>query len=366
MGRAPKLTDVAKAAGVSLGTASNAFNRPELVREEVREQVLAAARTLGYGGPDPAARLLMGGKANAIGVLPVGDMAVSFAISSPYLRALLLGIAEVCDEHSASLMVVPGTRERKQWTIRNALVDGFVLGNPDEVEMMRARQRQVPFVMVDTDAGPEVNSVRIDGHAGARFQAEHLLELGHRRFAILAVQRRPVDPVWHPPSRRSRKLRNSFQLDEEKLRGYAEALAEAGLSIDEVPIVEAYPPWAEAGAKLLLDKAPEATAILAMSDRNAIVVMEEAARRGLRIPEDLSLIGFDDVGDAETTMPPLTTVAQDIVEKGRIAARMLFAEGPPQQRVLPVHLVVRGTTAPPRAEQAARRQARSQPARIKR
>lgn len=349
VGRAARLSDVAKAAGVSLGTASNVFNRPELVREEVREQVRAAARALGYGGPDPAARLLMGGKANAIGMVPAGDMAVSFAISSPYLRALLLGVAEVCDDHAASLLVMSGAHERKEWAIRNALVDGFVLGSLDEIEMVRARQRQVPFVLMDMEAGPAVNAVRIEGRRGARLAAEHLLALGHRRFAILAVQRQPVDPVWHPPSPQPRQLRGSFQLDEEKLRGYAEALAAAGLSLDAMPMVEAYPPspWAEAGARLLLDRAPEATAVLAMSDKNAVAVLQEAARRGRRVPEELSVVGFDDVPDAATTTPPLTTVAQDIVEKGRAAARLLFAEAPPRQQVLPVRLVIRASTAPP-------------------
>src|SRR5207248_11042769 len=101
-----------------------------------------------------------------------------------------------------------------------------------------------------------------------RLAAEHLLGLGHRRFAVLSVQRRPGDPVWHPPGRTNRKLVAGFPLDEEKLLGYGDALADAGISIDDVPIVESHPPspWAEAGACTVLDKAPDATAILAMSD----------------------------------------------------------------------------------------------------
>lgn len=347
MNKSITLSDVAKAAGVSLGTASNAFNRPALVRAEVREQVEAAALALGYSGPDPIGRLLMGGKANAIGVLPAGDMTVTFALSSPYLRAMLLGIAEICDENGASLVVVSGSRDRKEWAIRNALVDGFVLGNIDEIEMVRARRRQVPFVMMDMEGGPDVSSVCIDGYDGARQQAEHLLSLGHRKFAILAVQRRPRDAVFHAPGRKGTELEGGYPLDHQKLRGYADTLATAGVSIDDVPIVEAFPPspFAEAGAKLLLDRAPDATAILCMADKNAIAVLGEATSRGMRVPETLSIIGFDDVEDAAGTTPPLTTIAQRTDEKGRVAARMLFAGGPPRQEVMKVGLVVRRSTA---------------------
>jgi DNA-binding LacI/PurR family transcriptional regulator len=345
--RSIKLSDVAKAAGVSLGTASNVFNRPAVVRAEVREQVEAAALALGYSGPDPVGRMLMGGKANAIGVLPGGDMSVSFALSSPYLRAMLLGIAEICDENGASLVVVSGSGDRKEWAIRNALVDGFVLGNVDEIEMVRARRRPVPFVMMDMEGGPEVSSVCIDGYGGARQQAEHLLALGHRRFAILAVQRRPVDAVFHAPGRKGTALKGGYPLDHQKLCAYADTLADAGISIDDVPMVEAFPPspFAEAGAKLLLDHAPEATAVLCMADKSAIAVIGEATSRGIRVPEDLSIIGFDDVENASSTTPPLTTIAQRTDEKGRVAARMLFAGGPPRQEVMKVELMVRKSTA---------------------
>lgn len=343
--RTIKLTDVAKAAGVSLGTASNVFNRPDLVRAEMRDHVRKVAAELGFSGPDPIGRLLMGGKANAIGVVPAGDMSVAFAIGSPYLSATLYGIAEVCDAHDASLMVISGAQARKAWAINNALVDGFVLGHSEEVAMVEARARKVPFVVMDTFAGPGANSVVIDGEGGARRSVEHLLGLGHRRFAIMAVGRATVEAVWHPPGT-PRVLRHGFALDHEKLEGYAAALGAAGIDIAGVPMVEAYPPtpWNEAGARLLLDRAPEATAILAMADKHAISLLDEAKRRGIDVPGRLSVIGFDDVPNAVLATPPLTTMRQDTVEKGRIAARMLFEDEAPRQVRLPVELVVRGST----------------------
>ena len=344
-----KLSDVAHAAGVSLGTASNVFNRPALVRPEMRAHVQRVAAELGFSGPDPAGRLLMGGKANAIGFVPPGDMPVSFAFGSPYLNSLALGIAEICDAHGASLMVVSGAIERKAWAIQNALVDGFVLGHQDEIALVAARRRPVPFVLMDTTGGADQNSVVIDGRGGARMAAEHLLALGHRRFAILATQRGPGDPKWHPPGNGPRQLTAGFSLDDEKLAGFAEALVAAGIAFDDVPIIEVYPPspWAESGAQMLLDLAPEATAIMAMADKTAEAVLGEARRRGIDVPRQLSVIGFDDVPHAQLTTPPLTTIRQDIVEKGRIGARLLFEGNPARHVRMAVELVRRGSTAAP-------------------
>ena len=348
---AVRLSDVAVAAGVSLGTASNTFNRPALVRPEVRELVEFTAGRLGYSGPDPIGRLLMGAKAHAIGVLPPGDMPVAHAVVSPFFRAFMLGVAEVCDENDASLLVISGAENRKTWAIKNALVDGFILGQLEEAALVAARQRKTPFVVMDVDAGPEVNSVRVDGRDGARRAAEHLLDLGHRRFAIFSVLRKPVDAIWNPPVTSEQRLTGGFPLDDEKLLGYDDALALAGISVRDAPIVEAHPlsPWVDAGARMLLDRAPEATAILAMSDRHAVAVLAEAKRREINIPKELSVIGFDDAENAIFVDPPLTTMAQPTTEKGRIAARILFEDGPPRQVILPARLIARASTAPPRS-----------------
>jgi DNA-binding LacI/PurR family transcriptional regulator len=350
MKKAVRLSDVAAAAGVSLGTASNTFNRPALVRPEVREVVESSARRLGYSGPDPVGRLLMGAKAHAIGVLPPGDMPVALAVGSPFFREFMLGVAEVCDQNDASLLVISGAENRKNWAIKNALVDGFILGHLEEAALVAARQRKTPFVVMDVDAGPEVNSVRVDGRGAARRAAEHLLDLGHRRFAIYSVLRKPADAIWNPATS-ERRLTGGFPLDHEKLLGYGDALALAGISVNEAPVVEAYPlsPWVDDGARMLLDRSPEATAILAMSDRHAVALLAEAKRREINIPNDLSVIGFDDAENAIFVDPPLTTMAQPTIEKGRIAARTLFEDGPPRRVVLPARLILRGSTAPPRS-----------------
>ena len=344
-----KLADVAKSAKVSLGTASNAFSRPELVRPELRQLIEATARKLGYYGPDPKGRLLMGGKTNAIGYIPAGEMSVATAFNSPFVRKFLSGVAEVCEERGASLVVISGAEERKDWAIRNALVDGFILGHAEEVSLISVRHRKVPFVVMDLDAGPDVNSVRIEGREGARLAAQHLLKLGHRKFAIVSVLRKRGDCVWHSPGRTKLQLSASYPLDHEKLDGYGDALATAGISLNDVPILECYPPspWAEAGARVLFERAPDATAVLVMSDKNALGVLDVARERGIKVPDDVSVIGFDDAPDAVSSSPPLTTVAQPLVEKGRLAASMIFDGVRSRHEVLPVTLIVRASTGTP-------------------
>jgi DNA-binding LacI/PurR family transcriptional regulator len=180
------------------------------------------------------------------------------------------------------------------------------------------------------------------------------LTLGHRRFAILSMlppvsSDRRRGPFYHAPGSRNRQSIGAVVDARERLLGYADALAEAGLSIDETPIVEAYlnPPGVSDGARMLLDEAPKATAILATADNLALGVISEARHRGIAVPRDLSVVGWDDVVEAVSAEPPLTTVAQPIKEKGRIAARIVLNPPPrPRHEILPVRLVVRASTGP--------------------
>ena len=368
MTRTITLSDVARIAGVSLGTASNAFNRPERVRPEVRAMIEAAARTLGYSGPDPRGRLLMGGKAHAIGIVTPGQLTVTHMMRARYGQELLHGIAQACDAVNSNLLIVAGLGERKLFAIRNAMVDGFILGHFEDVALVAARHGKVPAVLLDAEPLPGTSSagtssVRIDGRSGTRRAAEHLLALGHRKFAVISILRQEGEPVWHPPSHEPHVLRNGLPLDRERLQGVADALEAAGLSIHDVPVVEAFPwpPFSEAAAAMLLDRAPDVTAVVSMGDFLAMAVIEAARRRGLAVPQDLSVAGFDDITTAATFDPPLTTVRQPIVEKGRRAAELLFEGGPPQHIMLPVELVIRASTgpAPKTQKSAARRRSRS-------
>jgi DNA-binding LacI/PurR family transcriptional regulator len=347
-----RLLDVARAAGVSRSTVSNVFSRPERVSAEIRARVEEAAHRVGYAGPDPAARLLRAGKVNTIGVVTGTLARLSDTFRHPYMRNFMAAVADVCEEHQVGIVIIPGFGDDETQTTRNAIVDGFIVHTEGELAgkiVEIARRRKLPFVLMDVDAAPDTNSVRPDDRGGAREAARHLLGLGHRRFAIVSVLRATVrDPIFRPPAR-DRHLLTGYHHDEERLAGYAEALREAGLSIDDMPILEVPAIGLElpAGIAMLFDRVRDMTAILTMSDSQAFAVLDEAKRRGVDVPRDLSVVGFDDVEEAARSDPPLTTILQPILEKGHTAARMLFEVGPPRHVVLPLKLVVRGSTAPP-------------------
>ena len=152
-----------------------------------------------------------------------------------------------------------------------------------------------------------------------------------------------------------------FALDHTRLAGFGDALAEAGLAIDDMPIVETTPGDPAAGS-MMLDHCADATAIVTMSDWQAISVLDEAVRRGIDVPGSISVVGFDGTAASARTVPPLTTVAHDIVGKARLAAEMVLANGPPRQVVMPVELLVRASTGVPRdAREAGKRRSAKPP-----
>lgn len=346
------LEEVARAAGVSRSTVSYVFNNPERVGREMRLRVEEAARRLGFAGPDPKGRLLRAGKVNAIGVIAVGTFNMA-SMFTGYFPRFMAGVAEVCDERGASLTLVSGLVDDKTFGIRNALVDGFILSRPHDAELVESLTlRKLPFVVIDIDGDDGVSSVNIDARSGCRAIAGHLLDLGHRRFAIMSFLRELGAAIVHPPGRRRGLDLAGMALDQQKLLGYADALSEAGIDIDEIPVVQAHP-WDRSAAALILDVAPEATAILSMADLQAISVIEEARRRGLAVPGDLSIVGFNNIPEAAPAN--LTTVDSNGAEKGRVAARLVFAGGPVRHETLPTWLVMRETTAPPGSRRGGRR-----------
>ncbi|MCX5516524.1 LacI family DNA-binding transcriptional regulator [Kaistia algarum] len=346
MSRTIKLSDVAKAAGVSQGTASNAFNRPDIVRREVRERVEAAARTLGYAGPDPKGRLLRAGKVNAIGVATTDPLTYFF--DDPYARAVMAEISSACDEQGAGISLVSAASDEKlAWNIQSAIVDGFILfcieGGSRLVEL--TRERRLPFVALELETNDEsISAIGIDNVAGARLVARHIGELGHRRAAILSLQLAEghVGPVDE-----ARIATALYRGTIDRIRGYRAGLAEFGVEPGAIPIFETENDVrsVEAGLDFFFAADPRPTAILAMSDRAALIALDWLRRRGLRVPEDVSVTGFDGVPEGEHSEPPLTTVTQPLKMIGRLAVDTIF-EAPehPQRRMLPVELTLRAST----------------------
>jgi DNA-binding LacI/PurR family transcriptional regulator len=262
-------------------------------------------------------------------------------------------VAQVCDQRGASLTLVTGVGEDNTWGIRNAVVDGFIIHRFEEAAIIEARRRDLPCVFVDMDGDRQASSVRIDDRNGARLAASHLVAQGHTKVAIFSVLRETPSEgnfVFHRAPRRRTQLSSRFALDRDRLAGYLDALEKVGLKANDIPIVETWadvPDAAAAGTAALLDAIPEITAVLAMTDVQALGIMAEAQRRGLRVPEDLSIMGFDDIPESALSHPPLTTISHPITKKGSVAAELLFDETAKRHVVLPVSLVERASVAAP-------------------
>ena len=342
----PTLLDVAKKAGVSRSTVSNVYSRPELVRQEVRDLVAAAAQTLGYLGPDPRGKLLRKGKFDAIAIVPPGEWGVANSIINPVYRQFLFGVGKTCDDVGADLVIIPD--RKANGGVSTALVDGSIFGRIEHIsETEPARLRRLPFVVVDADAGPDVSSVRVDAPGKADFW-RHIILLNWAIAALAScLSCADFGPArFHPSGVARGPEAAGMETDQEKFRGYAVALAEVGLDIADVPVLQAHP-WDREAAGMMLDQAPGATAILSMSVMQGIAVIEEAQRRGLSVPRDLSVVGFNEIAEAATCNPPLTTVDGRSAEKGRLAARIIFDAGPVRREILQPDLIVRASTAPP-------------------
>ena len=352
--RRVRLRDVAERAGVSVGSASQAFSRPELVSDGVRARVLEAAKELGYGGPDPAARRLRTGRAGALGM--IFSERLRYQFTDPAAPAFLGGVAEAMEDTHMGLLLIPDSRFREQTaeTVRGAAVDGFIVYSAvrNDPRVEAALARSLPVVTVDQPRDAPTPFVGIDDRAAARSAAEHLRGLGHRRVAVLSFVG-ALDPEGTL----------ELELSGERLAGYREGLGDAW---DESAVRTCRPnatePARRATVELLRADGPP-TGILAMSDVLALGALQAASELGVAVPRELSVVGFDDSPAAALASPPLTTVAQPQEEKGRLAAEWLLeaiAEGQPSRRrrraILPTELVVRESTAPaPRGRGADRR-----------
>ena len=356
-GRRATLKEVAAEVGVSPATVSNAYNRPDQLSPELRERVFEAARRLGYSGPDAMARGLRRRRAGAVGVLY--EDRLSYAFADPAAVLFLRGVSAATEEAGLGLLLLSGApgEERDPEAVGGAVVDGFVVYSMSDGDPLvrAALERRLPAVIVDQPRVEGVPFVGIDDEGAARIAAEHLVELGHERFGVVSLAMAPGTAGGVADLDRQRAA--TYAMTRSRLRGYAAALEAAGLSWDNVPVYEYFESVPEEGrraAEALLYRNPRPTAVLAISDQLALGVLEAARERGLSVPEELSVVGFDDVPEAARVVPPLTTVHQPHVEKGLLAGSMLVSqlrdEAPPKPELLPTRLVVRGSTARARTE----------------
>jgi DNA-binding LacI/PurR family transcriptional regulator len=334
----PTLLDVARAAGVSRSTVSYVYNEPERVSAATRERVLAAAERIGYAGPNRLAASLRRGRAGAIGVLFTEIL--SYAFDDPAAVLFLRGIASVVERADVGLTLLPvppdgpGALE----AVRGSVVDGVIVYSlPEEHPAVKAAvQRRLPLARVDMPAPPREPCVRIDDRGGARAVAEHVLALGHRDVAILVD--RLIDDDVQGFASAERRAATSYAVARERLAGYADA--GVGLAV----VYDCAGNTVEHGraGRVAVLRALRPTALLCITDQLA-----RGATQVANVPAELTVTGFDDLAEAATNDPPLTTVHQDHEAKGAAAARLLLEPAADPVVTLPTRLVVRASSGSP-------------------
>lgn len=354
------INDIARQAGVSKTTVSFAFNDPSRLSRATLDKIMAVADELGYV-PDPIARTLATRRVGAIGLLlpqPIHE-----ALRNPYLGELIQGIGAACLEHEYMLMIVPPVRGRVMDAARRAVVDALVaigLGPLDDmINLMK--NRHIPLVTIDGDAASGVMNVGIDDEQAAFDLMNHLLGLGHRRFAVIGLDE---EPGFAPGvgmrltgGKRMAGLRRA-------LSGWADAGHGKGLGDDAVEVYRAscsLDGGREAAATILAHSG--ATAIVTMADIMAMGVYRLCRETGVAIPDDLSVASFDDTELCSLVQPGLTSIRHPGYMKGYTAGRALLAAMASRGEVpvaadssiiMPHELMVRGSTAGPGLKPVAR------------
>jgi LacI family transcriptional regulator len=297
---------VAKAAGVSPSTVSRILNGTAVVSEIKKKAVDDAVANLGFV-PNPVARGLAGGRTLSIGV-------VTQAIDSPFYGAALRGIEDELDPAGYSPLFVSGhwnasSEARCIDVLRSRRVDGIIVLTgrvPDQT--LKSCAKHLPIVVTGRQLKASgLFTLNFDNFEGGRLATQHLIELGHRRIAFIAG-----DPQ-HPDAN-------------ERLRGYRAALEAAGIAFDESLVVPGE--YHEVSGLMAVDRLIEGrvqfTAVFAANDQMAFGAALGLHRRALRIPDDVSLVGFDDLPSSLYAIPPLSTVHQPAYELGRLAASAML------------------------------------------
>lgn len=332
------LKDVALAMGVSRTTVSNAFNRPEQLSQQLREDILSKARQIGYYGPDLRARSMRRRELREVGVVFHHDL--SYAMSDASSIEFLRGVSKELDERHLTLQVIPKMGRKLMLaaafqTTADVLIVHAEIG-PEFVHEISAAQK--PVVLVDSLV-PGIPSVRTDDRHGATLAMQHALAARPEFVVVLCFlvtdnERARVLAQKNPA--------RSGYVGSERVAGYALAARAAGFSTDRVLWVDVDDQWPESAADHMAQirnrlPAGARVAIVAMSDRLALAAQQ--AVKGWRSHKVAAIVGFDDIPAAAAA--GLTTIRQDHFLKGQLCVRVVLDGLKPQ--VLPVQLVVRGT-----------------------
>lgn len=344
-GEGPTLQDIARLAGVSTASVSRALNGRPGVSAETRAAIAKIAAAHRFTG-NATARALSLGRHGRVGLmLP--------QVQAEYFARILSGAAEVFQQQGVSMALTTTEHDHERElrivaSMSHSAIDGGLMLLPHESlsELAALHASGFPFVIVDAEENidlplPWITCTHV---VGARSAAEHLLSLGHRRIGVIGWERRVLANV-------------------DRLHGIRQAFTAAGLTFDETLLRHGHRAEIEDGylaAGELLDLPEPPTAIFGLNDNLALGVLRAAAHRGVHVPTELSVVGFDDLQTAALVTPMLTTVRQPLGAMGAYGARVLLrwieGDAPPAMHIqLPTELIVRESTMPPPDRPAVRR-----------
>lgn len=310
----PTIKDIARESGYSKTAVSFAFNAPSRISEKACRQILETAERLGYI-PDPMARNFSLRRHLSIGFLL--PQVVQFSLQNPYTLQVVLGIGNVCEKYGYTLTLIPPLHKSITEAVRNAAVDGLItMGMQVEMEIVSVMQtRLLPYVTIDGTPDAQMPSVNIDDEQACYEMMHMVLEAGHRNIAFVSLS----EDAFASPAK-------AESVPNKRMRGYRRAMAEAGLALDasQVLVSECTMEDGIRIGKTILALENKPTCVVAMSDIVAIGCILACNQAGLRVPDDISIVGFDNIDESSYIVPQLTTVDQPAKEKGRLAAEALF------------------------------------------
>lgn len=333
------IVDVAEAAGVSIATVSNVINDKGRVSEATRKKIEKIIIDLGYT-PNLTARNLKTRKSDLIGVV-VPTMQPGRLQDNPFYWDLLAGVEEGARDRNFHIILTGIDESVETFSfVKERQLDGLIVVGTNEGSQAIARIMElgIPTVFIDSYlSDPKLLQVFLEDRKGSYQATKYLIELGHRRIALLMGD----IPLEQIPN---------YGVLHERWLGYRDALMEANISYDARLMIK-LPTSLEGGYQAVdqLIDMPDVTAIFSFSDVSAMGLLKRLRERGKRVPDDYSVIGFDNLFMSNYTSPSLTTVAQDIVEKGQTAISMLLdqIDGNPiieRTIALPVDIIIRETT----------------------
>ncbi len=335
------LKDVAAKIGVSTATISNAFSRPDQLSAGLRQKILSECEAMGYYGPNAAARSLRTGRTGIIGVV-LSDR-ISYSVTDPVASHFLEGVGEVLDRYHYNLLLLSaGSLEAGNGSARLSFMgDGLILYGLQHCQPHGLRLPTKNVVTVDF-TWEDFPSVTVDNRGGARQVASHAFAHKPNRVAVLGL--RMLEDA------RIQRLRNSADLQEttpvsyQRWLGFMDAAENLGVDIPASNIwhvPENIHHYAYQAARDALSLRPRPDLLLCMSDRIALAAIQAVMRLGLKVPEDVKVVGFDGISAGANFHPSLTTVHQFNVEKGRQAVEMLLGHKHKDSVQLDTELIIR-------------------------